>query len=467
MKINLQEQLERAVDLLNKGEDLDTAESIFNALLNLDTDSPTLLFYLGSTFLRRKFHAAAGHIFRLALEKNAEPENAAQIWNNLGFVLRELQSDEEALKAFKKALELRIDPDFYANIGAMLVGKGVPDEALEYLDSAVAIKDDHAVAHWNKGLCELEKGNYKDGWVGYDWGLRGVERIRRDYGIKDLPFWDGTPGKTVVVYGEQGIGDELMFCTILPDLMAKCNVILDAHPRLADMFRESFPNIPVYGTRKDKNLFWCELHKIDAQLPIGSLGRFFRNKPEDFPGRPYLKANPKLIEKYQQKLEGLGHRPKIGISWLGGTKRTGNQSRKIPLDLWLPLMQAVEADYISLQYTPEAASQVGEFNKAMGYTIHHWQDMVDDYDETAALVSNLDLVISVPQSVVHLAGSLGVPTWQLTPKKAMWQMGVYGQDMPWYHCVRNFWQDETETWEPVINTIKEELCHLLQMSIAA
>jgi hypothetical protein len=236
---------------------------------------------------------------------------------------------------------------------------------------------------------------------------------------------------------------------------------------LYEIFRNSFPELTVYGTRKDKELAWPKYHSIDAAIPIGSLGRFYRNRKEDFPGLPYLSANEFISKKYQKKLSELSSKMKIGISWKGGTKQTNVNERYIPLEKWLPIFKEIDADFISLQYTDDAPKAIEALKNDHGITIHHWQDVIDDYDETAGLVSNLDFVISVPQSVVHLAGAIGIPTVQLTPKNSLWQMGAYGEDMPWYSCVKNIWQEKQGEWEFVIEKTKGMLCNLYQKSISA
>jgi hypothetical protein len=160
-----------------------------------------------------------------------------------------------------------------------------------------------------------------------------------------------------------------------------------------------------------------------------------------------------------QSLDVDGRKPKIGISWKGGISITNKLPRCIPLETLKPLF-ALDADFISLQYHVNAQHEVDVFNESMGETIiNHWQDVVDDYDLTAGLLENLDLVISVPQSIVHLAGAMGVNTIQLCPKQGLWQMGVYGQNAPWYESVQNFWQPVDGDWKTVVANVVNLLEH--------
>lgn len=449
-------------------EDYPKAEEIFNALLSDDMNSDVLVFYLASTYMKKGNHALSIILFQEAIRRRPDFLEAI---NNLGYVYKQEQMIDESREQFEKALAIVNAPncqlsnkdkaDYVTNLGTTYIANGTPQKALEILNEAAKLDPDNGQVKWNRSLAYLELGDYENGFNEYDFGERTERTKDRKYADIGTPFWDGTPGKTIAIYGEQGIGDELMFASMIDDVTKDCRVILDTHPRLQKMFQQNFPHIPVYGTRKVGELAWSKYHHVDAKISIGSLGKFYRKKPEDFPGTPYLEADPVLIEKYKHKLAEIGPRKKIGISWRGGTVKTNKGTRKIKMDLLLPLFDC-DVDFISLQYDKNIHDSVKQFEDRFNVKLNHWQDVLDDYDETAGLVSNLDYIISVPQSVVHLAGALGVKTLQLCPKKALWQMGVYGQNMPWYSCVENVWQEMEGDWLPVIETAKEKLCSLLQ-----
>jgi tetratricopeptide (TPR) repeat protein len=488
MQVQADDLYKKGMECLVEGKDLKQAEEIFNCLLNdsitRDINPDKILFSVGSVEMKKGNHALALIIFREVLKHS---DDFIEAHNNIGYIYKKEQLIDEAKSYFEKTLELTRKPeyiefckkdeenykkyktneaDYLTNVGSLLIANGTPVEAIKCFDEALTFNNNCTNARWNRSLAYLELGDYERGFAEYDIGDRTERCKNRNYTKEETPFWDGTPGKTVVIYGEQGIGDEIMFASILPDVMKDCHVILDAHPRLADLFRYNFPNIAVYGTRKSKFLPWANFHKADAKIAIGSLGKFYRKKKEDFPGTPYLKANSLLVEKYQAKLNAMGDKPKIGISWMGGSKDTGKSNRFIPLDFWKDIL-SLDADFISLQYTKDIDDDVKQFEESNNLCINHWRDVIDDYDETAGLVANLDLIISVPQSVVHLAGALGTPTWQLVPFKAMWQMGPNGENMPWYDYVKNIWQDNTCDWLPVMEKVKKDLCNLLQKNIDA
>jgi len=448
----------------------DFALLLDTAIIEKDLEIGTLWYSLGCASQKRNHRALALLCFQEALK--TKPYFIEAI-NNMGYCHKKLHQGSEANAAFKRVIDLiesgeietsaQNKAEFYTNYGSMFVATGTPDEAIALFDKAAEYAD-IKMAKYNRALVYLEKGDYVRGFEGWDEGDR-VDKLKvRHYGHENLPVWNGEPGKTVVVVGEQGIGDELMFGTILPDIMRDCKVILDAHPRLADMFRRSFPHIDVYGTRKDGWLDWGKRYQLDAKILLGSLPKFYRHGVSDFPKKPYLIVDPALDTRYAEKLASMGDKPKIGISWRGGIKQTGSNHRYIPLEQWLDILK-LDCDFISLQYDKGITGDVEKFNTDNNVKIHHWPEMLENYEHTAALVNNLDLVISVPQSVVHLAGVLGTLTWQLVPIKTLWQAGVYGQDMPWYDCVSNKWQATEGRWDSVLMNVKDELCSLLQMSI--
>lgn len=488
MLVDMGAQFQKAQDiLLNQNStqsDLGDAFDILSAFQNINPKDPQTLFGMATVAARRKQTALAILLYEvyLMVEKRSIKHGGALL--NLGQIHHLDGKRDVAVEFYNRAIEtcklkgdeppeLKEEIEFtlraaQLNIAGSGISTGNPQLAIDRIDAAMEKwPDAPEMMHlkWNKALLKLELGEYSEGFDLYhDFPSR---HDRKYTGEGDPPVWDGTKGKTVIVYGEQGIGDEIMFASMIPDLMKDCNVVMDSHLRLAELFRRSF-DVPVYATREFNCIRWKHDQKIDYKIPIGSLGKWYRRKNEDFPKTPYLAADPKLVEKLKTKLKELGDKPCIGISWRGGIKSTNSQYRNIPLEKLKPLLE-MDVNWISLQYQPTSEQTINEFCGKTGLKIHHWKDVIDDYDMTAALVKNLDLIISVPQSVIHLAGALGTPTWQMCPKKAMWQMGPYEKDMPWYKCARNFWQDETCTWEPVIETVKGELekWNLSAKSIAA
>lgn len=415
----------------------------YKELLNQAPDEMVLLFGVGTCEMQLGFNGAAMTWFQKALSIKELPE----LWNNLGTAYKGENRDEEARQCWEKALSLREDPDYYNNMVTLYINTGRPAEGLEWAEKGLKIAPNHPRLHWNHSLLLLEQGRWNEGFQEYDWGLASKDRPKRAYtDPDDLPFWDGTPGKKVIVYGEQGMGDEIMFASCLPDLMKDCKVIYDCHPRMTELFRRSF-NVKCYGTRKDNVIDWPKDEKFDARLAIGSLFRFYRSDGK-FPKIPYLTPRPELVVHYNDLLKSLGDGPYVGVGWKAGTKHTRADFRSLKLSHFKPVFEQ-GGTFISLQYTEGSEEKCERFYEETGIRVHHWPDIVEsgprenrhtgyDYDHTIALLAALNLCIVPNTTVCHAAGAIGAECWTITPEAAAWRYQLSGDEMPMYKSVRQF-----------------------------
>lgn len=456
--------LAKAVDFLKQNR-IELAEQELVKALDENYDNAEAIHYFGVVMLKkRQFGIAVQFISRsLALE----PNNFAA-WNNLGNCYKANNLEKDAEMCWKTALGMpdrtpQERSDILNNLATLHVNSGEPEKGIPYCDEAIGLVSDHPDAHWNKALLELEQGHYESGFDLYKWGFKNGIRLHRNYGpnIKD---WNGEKDGPVIVWGEQGIGDELMFASILPDLIKEVpKVIFDCHPRMVKLFQRSFPGVNCYGTRKDDFIGWLDREK-DAKykIIIGDLARIYRRSLTDFPRHSgYLKADPARVEHFKKRLARLGDRPKIGISWTGGGTKTRKDYRSIDLIKWEPILKQ-DVDFISLQYTPEAYNTVAEVEEKVDCRIHHWPGAVqcNDYSETAALVEALDLVITVNTAIHHLSGGLGKECWTMTPHAHAWRYfspSASKRDVPWYPTVKQFEQKTTGDWDVVINNVALKL----------
>jgi hypothetical protein len=253
---------------------------------------------------------------------------------------------------------------------------------------------------------------------------------------------------TLCITGEQGIGDEIMFASCVPDVMRLAErVIVECQPRLVPIFGRSFG----VATYPDEAAVMAAGEKPAAQIPLGSLPMLFRNRAEDFPGRPFLQPDFIRAAKWSERMARLGPRPWIGVSWMGGTKSTRVHERSVDPTLLYPI--TARHTCVSLQYgrgAVEDAAKAGlpHFPEAAGN---------DEYEETLALVSVLDAVVTVSTTIFHAAGSLGVPAHVLVCTTPTWIHGI-GQDaMPWYRSIKQHRQQTAGDWLPVIREIANEL----------
>lgn len=340
---------------------------------------------------------------------------------------------------FNKALQLaeKMDKDLpvaRASIGTVHYLRGNYDKALTYLDP-LADEENHMQAQSSKAFSLLAKQEWEEGWKYYECMLKGQRRESYAYG--DEPEWDGTPGKRLIISAEQGIGDEIMYASLFADVFRdNPYVVLECMPRLAKLFKRSFPEAKaVYGTRWDKHVVWEENHAPDAHIAMASLCKFYRNKTEDFPGESYLVPDPDIADAVKGIFEKLGPNKKIGIAWTGGSAKTRGHLRTRTLDELTPILRVPGIDWISLEYYNRDQDIAAYIDKT-GIPIHTYEWLTArglDYDLTAGLISQLDLVISVPTTAVQAAGGLGVECWCIVPEYTGW---MFAQDTyPWANSV--------------------------------
>ncbi len=472
------------------------AERIYLELLNSDFDNPVIMAALGMNYAVAEKNGLAHLLLQRAFAnidqlldgfkrvgitpKSQDPRGLkdflnvkrSELLNAIGTCYKHENKCVEARDYFERAQAgLPPNPDIQNNLGTLYINEGKPEEAIKHLDVALGVDPKHGQAHWNKALAYLELGDYEHGWPEYDWGITANVRVDRNYTKTPLPFWDGSKGKRVVVYGEQGIGDEILFASMLPELIADCElVVFECHRKLHKLFANSFPTIDIYPTREDEIITWpvkadgTNRYNFTHKIAIGGLGKFYRQSLDKFPGTPFLQPTPAAELFWNEKLAALPPGPRIGISWIGGHKKTRVEVRSFELEKMLPILKDRNAQFINLQYTPQE-DEIAAFEKKHGIKIHHFPEAVYSaiYDDTAGLVANLDLVITVATSVIHLAGAMGVPTWVLTASRAAWREYYGGDSNPWYRSWTMFRQDPIAMdWEPVIAEAAEALTELLK-----
>ena len=376
-------------------------------------DNPVALYIVGRALLDLERPGLARVLCRRAVE--IIPNDAA-LWNNLGHAYQMSYDLEGAEEAFLTSL--RLNPrSYYAlnNLSLAYVNGGRPDKAIEFADKALFIYPEGRDARENKSFARLMKRDWD--WEGYELGLgKSKERKERSYVNPTEPRWNGEKGQTVVAYGEQGLGDEIAFACCIPSLMKDCNVIIDSDPRLEGLFSRSF-GCPVYGTRYKNDCTWPSKYKIDSRVAFSSLLKFY----PDFSG-PYLYADPARRKIWRAILDQYPGR-KIGIAWTGGIAKTGQKHRSLSPEVF----KALDGTLISLEYKDiKPVEGIIDFSRFIN---------TSDYDDTAALVAELDLVVTVTTSMVDLCGALGQECHVLVPSSPHWRYGVEGQ-MPWYKSVK-------------------------------
>ncbi len=434
---------------LDEGRPRDAIEPLLRAI-ELGARDARVHNALGAAYTHCDELDLAVEQFKAALE--LQPD-LAHAHNNLGNILyRDLEQYEAGAAHIEAALRLAPDDTAVLCTWLMVLERtGRVDEALALSEKLIARDPALAEARVARALILLSRGEYDEGWREYE-HRKQLPRYRWPHHLP-WPEWDGTDPqkKTVFVYPEQGLGDQIMFASCVPDLLSRgASCVLVCHPKLEQLFRRSFAPAKVTAAPQLDALPL----QPDCQVGAGSLPRFLRTRQEDFPTQSgYLRADPDDVERWRKNLDALPGRLKVGISWRGGAPSTRRTSRSIPLNDWAPVLLLRNVDFVSLQY----GDVIGELDRAeqsYGAKIHHWREAIDDYDQTAALVYALDLVISVQTAIVHLSGALGRRTWALISNVPEWRYGRGSDRMPWYPSVRLFRQPAAGEWQPVIEDVR-------------
>lgn len=440
--------------------DLKRAETLLFPALDQFSDLPQCYFHAGNIFFRSDRPGLAALCYERSIELDPNPHVMA----NYGAALRQMNLNERSLEVLEKAREFDPEnPSLWTNICACYVNEGNPKPGIEAGENALKYKPDFARALWNLGLLYLEDGQFEKGWSHYRKGL-GKERMVRNYTDGDEPEFLSPElheqhkgaGKRVIVWGEQGIGDELMMGSMLYDLKMDYEVVFDCHPRLEWLHRKAHPELRIYPTRKDEWIDWpvTDEVKADFKCGLGDLGVLYRKRLEDFPAGQFYFADEKETAGYRLLLESVaGGRKIVGLATRGGVIKTMRWYRSVNPDLLRPLLNRKDLMFVSLDYE-DVEEQCTEINREFGEgTIYNFPAITQhfDYHHTAALVQATDYVVSVCQSVAHLSAGMGHETHVLTPSKPAWRYGARGEEWYWYRDRKiRLYRQEGDDWTRAI-----------------
>jgi hypothetical protein len=437
-------RVNRAAALINSGAHAEGAEECRRALA-IDPRSVHALCNLSVALLRLDELDAAEENIRRALREDPSFQPAH---SQLGDVLLARGRPDDAVASYREAVKRLPDSALARNsLGYALQVTGALDDALRCYDEALVLDPRYVQAHVNRAGLWLLGEDFARGWDEYEWRLRDprnaipLERFAPSR-------WDGSPlaGRSILVHAEQGLGDQIMYASCLAETMKEsshCAVCCEE--RLVPLFQRSFPRARFTALPPDGERF-------DLAIELASLPRWLRRSAQSFPRHEgYLRADPQRVAAWREKLARLGPGRKIGLSWRGGVRETGQPWRSLDPRQLQPLVDVPGVRFVSLQYTPEAAREAA----ALG--IAHWPEAIADYEDTAALACALDLTVSVCTAVVHLCGALGRPAWVMAPVSPEPRYGFSGERMRWYPSVRMFRQGAFGDWQPVIRDIVSAL----------
>ena len=431
----MNEVIYRAKQAYQEGRYQDALELV-NPILDQNPDDAQALFVMGAIFIHTQKRGLAHNLMARCLKFAPDQPEA---WINYGRTLNDdVEGWAETEFCMQKALSIKPDSRAaFENLAALELQRCNPRKGLHYCEKALELDSTSAVATSTRGFCHLMLGNWEEGWKDYHTMLGHRSRPVVEYG--DLPEWDGSPGKTVIISGEQGIGDELLYAEMLDDVARDCKaVVYDGMERLKPLLQRGRPqNVYVAGQRWADELELPVNITPDARITQAGVGMYYRRSDDDFSGVPYIRADGNIRTSMRAMLDSYGPAPKIGIAWTGGTVHSRQHFRQSTLEALTPILRTPGVDWISLQYK-DASAEIAEYKERRNINIHHfpWVTEAKDYELTAGLVSELDLVIAVPTSVTQLAGGLGVPCWVMVPNITGWLFGRDDAKFVWANSVK-------------------------------
>jgi len=434
---------------------LDEAIAMSTRAVTLRPDSAEAHNNLGKALGEKGRRTEALACFGRALE--LDPDNA-EANNNLGGLLVAEGRWDDAIACLQRALAVQPGhADAYSNLGGAFVGKGEFERALACCRKAVACRPDSAGAHFFLAGVLLLLGHHEEGWREYEWRWQysGFGGVRRNF---PAPKWDGSriTGRTILLHAEQGFGDILQFLRYLPLVRGRADaasVIFECPPELTRLLTHDagwdVQIVPMRGT-DGKPLPHFDFHLPLLSLPW-ALGQSEPQNPALPPG-PYLHAEPSLRTLWRNRLHSAAGL-RVGLAWAGRPTHLHDRRRSIPLETFLPLLRVAGVSFHSLQLAPDPA----QLQTLAGAGVSDLTAHISDFADTAALVAELDLVITVDTAVAHLAGALGRPVWTLLPTVPDWRWGLEKGDTPWYPTMRLFRQEKDGDWDSVIRRVAQEL----------
>jgi tetratricopeptide (TPR) repeat protein len=437
---------------------LDVALDLFRRAVAIDPASVEFQTNLGNILSQTEPRAAV-EIFQKAI---ALQPDRAEIHNNLGAALAKLDLTEQAMAAHRKATLL--DPDLapaHSNLGNQLLEMGRAEEAIASHRRAVALQPGNADAHWNLAIALLAHGQWAEGWREFEWRLKvfhstlGMDSNAEGSskgGLLEGRLWNGSDlaGRKLLLVGEQGFGDTLQlvrYAQILKDRGGRLG--LQCHQELVPLLRQldSLDELFCFTEPAVGYDLWCPLMSVPNRL-----GTTLDKLPPPTLLRASAKKSAYFANRIRQLTAGRNDtRRSIGMVWAGQAEHKNDRNRSMSLQALLPLMQSSPARFVSLQKGPAGAHAAD-----LPLNPINWLDLTGelfDFADTAALIANLDLVISVDTAVAHLAGSMGKPVWLLLPFAPDWRWMLNRVDSPWYPTMRIFRQTRPGDWAGVVEAV--------------
>ncbi len=402
---------------------------------------------LGNALLEMKDYAGAADALQRAI---VLMPGFAPAHYNLGCVMYDSGQVDASVEQFHKSISMDPNlPEAWCSLGNALKDQGQYDESIAAMEKAMALRPDYLQARWNLGHLLLLRGDFERGWPLYE--LRWQkENATKGVGLSQ-PLWDGSPlnGRRILLHFEQGFGDMIQFARYAPLLATQGGrVIVAVMPPLRRLF-QTLPGIEQVVSPGDP------MPEIDLHYPAMSLPALLGISIETIPRNvPYLFADSKLAESWKSQLQTFSPKFNVGLVWAGNPGYFNDRNRSIPLAVFSSLAKCQQVRYFSLQ---KGSIRAEEKTPPAGMEWVDWTQELHDFADTAALIANLDLVITCDTAVSHLAGAMGRPVWTLLPFAPDWRWMLERSDSPWYPTMHLFRQPRPGDWNSVLRDVASEL----------
>jgi tetratricopeptide (TPR) repeat protein len=453
-----------ANSLKELGRSDEAIEQYFTVLESAYDDSDTH-YNLGVLFeFLEQLDRACDH-YEKALKTDP---NHPEINFNLGNVLQSLGQLESAIEKYKKVIEVMPDHDkAHVNLGHALLKSDDKRGAEYHWRRTLVINNEFADAHVNLALLSFEQGNISEGWDGFEWRNK-AENYESPHRHFPQLNWDGSPlkGKEIILWGEMGLGDEISYASMIPDVLRQGGkVTIECTQRLVPLFTRSFEGAEVYAApyapAEDGN------RSYDFHSSFPSLGRYLRNAVEDFPSIDdeyiYLKADPSQRAYWQEQLESISDKPKIGLCWSSNLVKDEFRHFYASIQDMEPLLSLIGVDFVCL-VPANVDDDIAKALIELGVSIHVMKglDLKQDLDGVAALISSLDIVVSCLSTVTELAGALGVRTLGFIGESIHPQwMGT--DDVLWFPNTHYHAKQKSKPWKPLFIDISLEVKNIFEL----
>ena len=444
----------------NLGNSDDIKLKTFEQALKLTPNDPVIHNNLGIYLIQSRKFQKAIECFKKAIQINPDFELAH---SNLGNVFQELGEFQDALSSYQKAINIK--PSFaqaHYNLGNVLNKIGKTRNAISSYKEALKHNLRHNSARYNLARAQLAIDDFKNGWEGFELRDGNTKKYYEKLGITKEQVWNGRKfNGSLLIHADQGIGDEILYSSIFSDLINyHKDLIVSADERLINLLERSFPKIKFMSRKKTKMI--SKIKKINViessrHLLAGSLGKYFRNSLKDFKNNqnPWLVPNIDRVEEFKKDFSVL-KKIKVGLSWKSTAKNY--KDKNIALNDLANIFPASYFEIINLQYG-DIKSDKEKLEKKTKRKLIHFDnfDYTNDLEGLAALICNCDLVASISNATVHLAGALGKHTWILIPTNSQWYWHASRNKSLWYPNIRLFRQKNIGDWADVIERIKVEV----------